>query len=204
MTAPETWELRSARYLAREAQEKVIRAGDTVVDATMGNGYDTVRLAELVGSEGHVFAFDVQPLAVMHTMQRLEDAGVKERCSLLCCSHAEMARYVPGPVRCVVFNLGWLPGGDKRITTRWPSTWTAVRAALRLLQPMGVCTICAYPGHAAGDEERRNLVTVLSGLRPQDYNVLHQRFLNAGEDAPECFIIQRQNSKTDRSPGIMR
>ena len=68
----------------------------------------------------------------------------------------------------------------------------AVEAALRLLMPLGVCTICAYPGHAAGDEERQRLMEYLSALRPQEFNVLHQRFLNAGNGAPECFVIQKQ------------
>ena len=69
---------------------------------------------------------------------------------------------------------------------------TAIAAALSLLMPMGVCTVCAYPGHAAGDEERAALMDWLSALRPQEYNVLHHRFLNAGPGAPECFIIQKQ------------
>ena len=97
------------------------------------------------------------------------------------------------PVRCIVFNLGWLPGGDKTVTTHWATTRAAIEAALTLLQPMGVLTVCVYPGHAAGDEERRELPALLAALRPQEYNVLHQRFLNAGEAAPECLIVQRQD-----------
>ena len=68
----------------------------------------------------------------------------------------------------------------------------ALSAALSLLMKGGVCTICAYPGHAAGDEERAALMAYLSALRPQEYNVLHHRFLNAGAGAPECFVVQRQ------------
>ncbi|MBQ8536251.1 MAG: rRNA methyltransferase, partial [Clostridia bacterium] len=51
---------------------------------------------------------------------------------------------------------------------------------------------CAYPGHAEGDRERENLMAWFASVRPQEYNVLHQRFLNAGPGAPECFVIQRQ------------
>ncbi len=187
-----TWKLRSARYLAADILREVVQPGDTVVDATLGNGHDTLLLSQLVGENGHVIGFDVQEQAVAHARARLEEQGVAARCTLFCLGHEHMAERVAAPVRAVVFNLGWLPGGDKRITTRWETTHAAVDAALRLLMQGGVCTICAYPGHAAGDEERAALTAYLSSLRPQEYNVLHQRFLNAGPGAPECFVIQKE------------
>ena len=106
--------------------------------------------------------------------------------------HEHLSERVITPIRTATFNLGWLPGGDKRITTHWETTRAAISAALSLLMKGGVCTICAYPGHAAGDEERAALMAYLSALRPQEYNVLHHRFLNAGAGAPECFVVQRQ------------
>ena len=89
-------------------------------------------------------------------------------------------------------DLGWLPGGNKTVTTHWETTKTAVEAALALLRPLGVLVICAYPGHAEGDRERNALASLLAQLPPQGYNVLCQKFLNAGPGAPECFVIQRQ------------
>lgn len=186
------YELRSARYLAAEVQAQIIEPGDHVVDATLGNGHDTCVLAGLVGESGHITGFDIQPDAVERTRERLQEAGLLDRCALHAVGHQHMADYVQTPVKCVVFNLGWLPGGDKSITTHWETTREAVSAALSLLVKGGVCTICAYPGHAAGDEERLALIDWLSALRPQEYNVLHQRFLNAGAGAPECFVIQKQ------------
>ena len=114
------------------------------------------------------------------------------RCTLYAEGHEHLSERVTVPIRTATFNLGWLPGGDKRITTHWETTRAAISAALSLLMKGGVCTICAYPGHAAGDEERTALMAYLSALRPQDYNVLHHRFLNAGAGAPECFVVQRQ------------
>ena len=184
--------LRSARYLAADCLRQVVQPGDTVIDATLGNGHDTCMLAELVGETGRVIGFDVQPSTVESTRRALQEQGLLDRCQLHCTGHQHMADHVASPVRAVVFNLGWLPGGDKSITTHWDTTRTALDAALSLLMPMGVCTVCAYPGHAAGDEERAALMDWLSALRPQEYNVLHHRFLNAGPGAPECFIIQRQ------------
>ncbi len=187
-----SYELRSARYLAAEMLRQVIRPGDTVVDATLGNGHDTCMLAQLVGEDGQVIGFDIQPEAVESARKRLSEAGLLDRCRLHVTGHEHMAEYVSAPVRTVTFNLGWLPGGNKAITTHWETTRQAVEAALSLLLPGGVCTICAYPGHAAGDEERRALVAFLSALRPQAFNVLHQRLLNAGAGAPDCFVIQKQ------------
>lgn len=192
MTAVEPFELKSARQLASETQRRVLRPGDTAVDCTLGNGHDTRFLAELVGPGGRVIGFDIQREAVDRTEAGLREAGLLDRCTLICAGHEHIDEYVREPVRCVVFNLGWLPGGDKRFTTRLETTERAVRAALALLQPMGVLTLCAYPGHEEGAKELEALKLLFSGLRPQEYNVLHQRFLNAGPGAPECFVIQQQ------------
>lgn len=186
------YELRSARYLAADVLRQVIRPGDTVVDATLGNGHDTCMLAELVGATGRVIGFDIQPDAVTRTAKALQEKGLLARCTLYAEGHQHMAQRVNGPVRAVAFNLGWLPGGDKHITTLWETTREALESALSLLEKGGVCTVCAYPGHAEGDRECHALAEWLSALRPQEFNVLHSRFLNAGPGAPECFIIQKQ------------
>ena len=188
-----SYELKSARYLAREVILRAVEPGDTVVDATMGNGHDTQMLCETVGPEGRVFAFDVQAQAVEETRKRLREQGLDGRAELILSGHEHMAEYVKGPVKAVMFNLGWLPGGDHEVTTRWETTRAAVESALDLLAPMGVLVICAYPGHAEGEREKQELAAFLGGLDNRRYNVLHQRFLNAGPGAPECFVIQKQN-----------
>ena len=187
------YELKSARYLAREVILRAVLPGDTAVDATMGNGHDTLMLCEAVGPAGHVYAFDVQAQALEETKKRLREQGVDGRAELIHAGHEHMAEYVKGPVKAVMFNLGWLPGGDHGVTTRWETTRRAVESAMDLLAPMGVLVICAYPGHAEGEREKQELTAFLSGLSNRRYNVLHQRFLNAGAGAPECFVIQKQN-----------
>ena len=187
-----SYELRSARYLAADILRQAVAPGDRVVDATMGNGHDTLFLCQLVGERGRVYAFDVQEKAVESTKKRLEEAGVLSRAALFCLGHEQMAEKVKGPVSAVVFNLGWLPGGDHTVTTHWETTEKAVESALSLLKPLGVLVICAYPGHAEGDRERSALTAFLSALAPQRFNVLHQKFLNAGPGAPECFAVQKQ------------
>ena len=186
-----SYALRSARFLAADVLKSAVREGDTVIDATMGNGHDTLFLCGLVGDQGRVIAFDVQKQAVENTKKRLEEAGMLSRASLYCLGHEHMAQKAES-AQAVVFNLGWLPGGDKRVTTRWETTKAALQSALRLLLPQGVLVLCAYPGHAEGERERQNLMDFFSALRPQEFNVLHQKFLNAGPGAPECFVIQKQ------------
>ena len=186
------YELRSARYLAADILRQAVAPGDTAVDATMGNGHDTLFLCQLVGEGGRVYAFDVQAQAVESTKKRLTEAGVFSRAALFCLGHEHMTEKVEGPVAAAVFNLGWLPGGDHSVTTHWETTKKAVESALSLLKPLGVLVICAYPGHQEGDRERSALTDFLSALPPQKFNVLHQKFLNAGPGAPECFAVQKQ------------
>ena len=187
-----SYELKSARYLAREVILRAVEPGDTVVDATMGNGHDTQLLCEAVGPEGRVYAFDVQAQAADETKKRLRAQGLDGRAELILAGHEHMAEYVQGPVKAVMFNLGWLPGGDHAVTTRWETTRAAAESALDLLCPMGVLVICAYPGHTEGEREKQELTAFLGALDNRRYNVLHQRFLNAGPGAPECFVIQKQ------------
>ena len=189
--AEKGYELKSARFLAHDMLRQVLRPGDTAVDATMGNGHDTLFLCETVGPAGRVYAFDVQPQALQATEARLRENGVADRARLLLRGHEHMAEEVEGPVDAVLFNLGWLPGGDHRVTTRWETTRAALETALRLLRAGGLLTVCAYPGHAEGDRERKELVSFLSALDNRKYNVLRQSFLNAGPGAPECLAVQK-------------
>ena len=188
------YEVKSARYLAREAIQRTVLPGDSVIDATMGNGHDTLMLCEAVGPGGRVYAFDIQLQAVDETKKRLCEHGMADRATLIHAGHERMAEYVKEPVKAVMFNLGWLPGGNHSVTTKWETTRQAVESALTLLSPSGIVVICAYPGHEEGAREERELTAFLSGLSNRQYNVLHQRFLNATSGAPECYVIQRLQS----------
>ena len=185
------YELKSARYLAKEVLQRAVQPGDSVADATMGNGHDTLLLCQLVGETGRVYAFDVQSQAVESTRERLREAGLEDRARLFLAGHERMGEFVTEPLSAAVFNLGWLPGGEHAVTTRWETTKKALDAALSLLKPLGLALICVYPGHAEGERERQELTAYLSALPPQRFNVLHQRFLNAGPGAPECFTVQK-------------
>ena len=186
----ERFVLRNARCLAADYMKRTVRAGDTVVDATMGNGKDTLFLCDLVGSDGHVYAFDVQAEAVARTRERVREAGFEARTTLLLAGHETMAQHVPGPVQAVMFNLGWLPGAAHGVTTRTDTTLAAVRAAAELIAPGGVVTVCVYPGHAEGARELDALKTFAASLDVRRYNVLMHSFINASLQTPQLILIQ--------------
>ncbi len=166
----------------------------------MGNGHDTLFLCSLVGPSGKVYAFDVQPQAAASAGARLEEAGVRGRAELFCLGHEHMAEKVPGPVQAVMFNLGWLPGGNHSGTTQPDTTLQAVRQALGLLLPLGVLVVCVYPGHPEGARELEALSGFFSGLSPRQFNVLRHTFPNAGPGAPHCFAVQKQRPAGKSAP----
>jgi predicted methyltransferase len=170
----------------------VVAAGDTVVDATAGGGRDTLFMAGLVGSTGRVFAFDIQPEALARTESLLRESGLIDRVTLLLAGHEQMAAFVSVPVAAVIFNLGYLPGGDKNIVTRPETTLEALQQALALLRPGGVVMLVAYPGHEAGAIECKALYDYCRQLDAGRYSVSHLKLLNQDGNPPELFSIYRQ------------
>lgn len=169
----------------------VLSAGGTVVDATAGNGRDTLFLARGVGAQGKVYAFDIQPVALERTARRLKSAGLDERVVLLPVGHEEMALHVPPPVEAVMFNLGYLPGGDHRVVTRPKTTVAALRAALGLLAPGGRISVLIYTGHAGGDEEWRAVEEATSVLDPHGYTVFKMTYWNRPRGSPVLIFIAK-------------
>lgn len=187
----ERFVLRNARHLAAGIIGSMLRPGDIAVDATMGNGKDTLFLAELVGASGHVYAFDVQPEALERTQERVREAGFGPRVTLLLAGHETMREHVPDAPRAVMFNLGWLPGAAHAVTTRCETTLAAVQAACEMICPGGVVTICVYPGHDEGLRELDALLAWAGALSVRTYNVLHHHFLNAAASTPQLLLIQK-------------
>ncbi len=141
----------------RKLIAEVVRNGDQVIDATMGNGHDTLALAEAVGGDGFVWGFDVQREAVRQTAERLRTGNLLDCCRLIHGCHsrigADVSPQAAGCIRLVLFNLGYLPGSDKSITTRAATTLQALRGAFDLLAADGRLVVTAYTGHPGGYEE---------------------------------------------------
>ncbi len=171
-----------------------LEAGDWAVDATAGNGHDTLFLAHLVGSAGRVFAFDVQAEAIASTRQRLLAAGVAERCTLIHDGHQNLAQQLPaearGKLAAVMFNLGWLPGHDKTCITRTDTTLEAVAHALEWLRPGGLLTIVVYPGHDGGEVESEAVAAWASALPSNTHEVRHYHPANRAGKSPECWAVR--------------
>lgn len=187
----ERFVLRNARHLAAGYMKGSVMPGDIVVDATMGNGKDTLFLCELVGENGHVYAFDVQEEAVARTRERIEEAGYARRATLLLAGHETMEQHVPHGVQAIMFNLGWLPGAEHIVTTKTDTTLAAVKAAVNLIAPGGIVSVCIYPGHEEGTKELSALLDYAASLSVRAYNVLHHRFLNAAVGTPQLILIQK-------------
>lgn len=150
--------------------KQVVGPGETVVDATAGNGHDTLFLANLVGAGGRVLAFDIQKAAVESTRHRLVEAGVMDRVELIQGSHVQMAEHVEsGGVAAVMFNLGYLPGGDHAVISESDETMRALELVPRLLRVGGICTVVCYPGHAGGEREAEAVVEWAHGLEGAEF-----------------------------------
>ncbi|PYI53010.1 class I SAM-dependent methyltransferase [Paenibacillus flagellatus] len=181
-----------------------IRPGDAAIDATVGTGADTAFLCKAVGPQGAVFAFDIQAEALARARERiaaLPDAP--KRLQLLLRSHAEMREAIPeelhGRIAAVMFNLGYLPGGDERIITRPESTIPALQTAISLLKPDGVLTVVLYPGHEGGGEEAERVERWAESLPETEYRTVVYRFANRSGHPPYVIAVERKKKPTVRA-----
>lgn len=163
-------------HLLHQLLREVLHGGELVVDATAGNGYDTVFLAEAVGASGKVVAIDLQAEAIQATRKRLVEGNLEARVELHHASHAELGRFVsPESAAAILFNLGYLPGFDHSVITERESTLVALAEAVKVLKPSGVLAVICYPGHEGGGAEAEaveNFLTENGVLRLAKYQLL--------------------------------
>ena len=168
-----------------------VRPGDLVVDATCGNGLDTLLLAELAGEGGRVWGFDLQPLAIAATRELLEREGRLSGVELVQAGHERLSEFVPAGITAAVFNLGYLPGGDNSLVTCPGSTVSALGQAASLLKREGIITVSLYTGHPGGPEEALAVETWGASLAPRNFNVWCSRQLNRPGTAPYLVLVER-------------
>ncbi len=164
--------------------------GGVAVDFTMGNGNDTLWLSQQVGERGTVYAFDIQEQAVARTAERMKAEAPFENYTLICDSHHNVLQYVKSPICAGIFNLGFLPGGDKSVTTLRETTLPAVKTSLSLLAPKGGLLVAVYPGHEEGRLEGELLQETLSSLPQKQFSVSCLRIVNA-PDCPFLYLIEK-------------
>jgi len=172
--------------------EKIIEKGHVVIDATMGNGYDTVYLGNLVGETGKVYAFDVQEEALTSTRKKVVRDNMEDRIELIHDGHENLDKYVKEEVSCVVFNLGYLPRAKHMVITKPDTTLEAIKKSLGLLKPNGIISIAAYIGHEGGLDEKNYICEYLDNLDQKQYNVLHMEFTNQINNPPQLILVEKK------------
>ncbi len=179
---------------------EAVSAGDCVIDATVGNGHDTLFLARCVGDRGKVIGFDVQQVAINAAQKLLLEnqinAGIVD---FYCCSHALLADHVQTPIAAAMFNLGYLPGADHGLITEKDETIIALQATALLLQPGGLITVVCYPGHPGGDEEMLGVIewaTALDG----NWQVVKYEKIGTLKKAPVLLAIQKLGIQKKGTP----
>ena len=180
--------------LAHHFASKVIEPGDRCVDATVGNGNDTVFLARRVGGAGRVLGFDIQRDAIASARRKLRERGLDERVLLQFEGHENVGHRLNAlgwsGIRIAMFNLGYLPGSDKRIVTRDDTTLSALRPCVDALLPRGAISIIAYRGHRGGGEEYHAVWNWARKLDSSRYRVM--RFERGSATAPVFIWIERR------------
>lgn len=176
--------------------KQLVQPGDTVIDATCGNGHDTLLLAQLclTPSSGKVFAIDTQPNAIQKTLFLLQQhlaPECYERVQFVNGCHSSFPTEIqPQTIKLVTYNLGYLPGGNKSLTTKVTSTLQSLGNALPLVSHGGAISITCYPGHPEGKREEEKLLSFISDLEPQEWQCTHQCWLNR-HNAPSLILIQK-------------
>ena len=171
-----------------------LQEGDRAIDATAGNGYDTLFLAEQVGASGKVIAIDIQDCAIRSTREKLESAGLIDRIRLMTEDHAIALKKLTasnrGNVAAITFNLGYLPGSDKSIQTRAESTEEALAASIQLLINGGFLCVTAYHGHIGGAVEAETVETFMRKSQSEGHAVdCHQP--ESSNSPPVLWVLKK-------------
>lgn len=186
--------LQNALNYSHQLLKEVLHEGDSAIDATIGNGNDTLLMAELVGETGNVYGFDIQELALQNTRKKLLDAQVKANVELFLTGHEQLDEVIPKEekIKACMFNLGYLPKSDKHIITLPQTTLTALDAALERLLPGGRVIIVAYYGHAGGEEELAAVKEYCGGLLQEEFAVVCYQFLNQRNSPPVLICVEKK------------
>ena len=182
----------NALTVAHEFIKQHTPMGGSVIDATAGRGGDTALLCSLVGENGKVIALDIQESAVMQTRKRIAAEGFGDICNVFLDSHENLANYAqPDSLDGIVFNFGWLPGGDHDVHTKAESSIAAIETGLQLLKKGGYMSLCVYYGRNNGYTERDAILDYVNALDDRKYTVMLLTFPNRKNDPPFPIMIIR-------------
>lgn len=180
-----------------------LQSASCVIDATAGNGNDTLFLCQQTPPECRIVACDVQQIAIRKATERIAQYGYCDKVRWIHDDHANLAEYVVTPLNAAIFNLGYLPGQDHDLTTNSASVEQALAALLTRLAPCGRITVVAYPGHAPGRVEIENLEAWLAQCPQSSFVVSRQTFINQRNNPAILYMIgktrrnRHENSSTN-------
>nr|WP_143009189.1 class I SAM-dependent methyltransferase [Alkalibacterium thalassium] len=186
--------LQSALKFTHALLYQSVEDGDIVIDATVGNGNDTLLLADIVGPEGTVIGFDIQRDAISATQNRLNEADLNQRVQLIEAGHELVDSFSikDSSIAAAVYNLGYLPKGDKSIITSPDTTIESLSKVLPLLKPGGLILIMVYYGHEGGAEEKEAVLSFAQSLPQKSYDVLQYAFINQKNSPPFLLAIEKK------------
>ncbi len=190
----------NAVQMARQLLADNLPGARCVVDATAGNGRDTLFLAEKTAPQAAIWAFDIQTSALANTAKLLAEHGLAAKVRLVSECHSRIQRHIREPVDIVMYNLGYLPGGDHALATAPATTVASLAAVLPLLAPGGLISIVAYPGHPPGRIENEAVRSLLATLPQSEYTVGCWSMLNQKNDPALLYIIQRIRGDLRENP----
>jgi|SRR5699024_5539885 len=187
--------VKSVLKFAHHLLEESVELGDLVIDATCGNGHDSLFLSDLVGENGRVLSFDIQEQAIQTTKQKLIQ-DERTNVTLIHDSHENLNEYLSiqknVEVGGAIFNLGYLPRSDKKVITKGDSTLKAIQILLKYLRKDRLIVLVVYHGHEGGKEEKEMLLKYLLELDQKKYNVLRYGFINQKNNPPFILAIQKK------------
>ena len=186
--------LQSPLRFSHEIIKQALVSGDTVIDATVGNGNDTVVLAKAVGSMGKVYGFDIQEEAIDKTKEKLLLTGLLSQTELILEGHENIENHVPEDANlgAVMFNLGYLPSGDKSIITQPATTLSAIQQSLVRLRKGGILSLMIYYGHEGGIKEKDAVDDLVVNLEQEKFQVLQYQFVNQKNNPPYLYLIEKR------------
>ncbi|MDM8533684.1 class I SAM-dependent methyltransferase [Clostridiaceae bacterium HSG29] len=183
----------NALGLSKEYMDKKMKKALVVVDATMGNGFDTCYLRSKLDSKGFLYAFDIQKTAIENTKKRLIEKNIYSNVLLINDSHAEFKKYIDKDVDLIIYNLGYLPKGDKNISTSSESTLISIKSGMDILNYEGLIIVTIYPGHLEGKKEFDVISEFLKTVDQKKFEIMKMEFYNHINNPPVLFIIERKN-----------
>lgn len=174
---------------AKKLLKNKIDKNSIVVDATCGNGHDTLFLAK--SSAKKVYAFDIQQQAITNTKKLLNDHNVIDKCNLILASHEQFDNYIAEKINAVIFNLGYLPNADHTVTTIGEVTKNTIEKMLAKLEINGIIVVVVYWGHENGKVEKELLEQYFNKLDQTKVEVLRYEFVNQKNNAPFLFALEK-------------